>query len=75
MLGIKADTIPSDVTTVDRLASYLGLEELPTATILETAKYEKVILVIDQLDAEHKITVTCRSSNKANYLRSAGDTS
>ncbi len=51
VLAIKADLIPSDVKTIEQLTTYLELPGEPASCIEVLAKLERVVLVIDQLDA------------------------
>ena len=51
VLAIKADLLPSDVKTIEQLTTYLELPGEPASCIEVLAKFEGVVLIIDQLDA------------------------
>lgn len=51
VLAIKADRIPSDVKTIEQMTTHLGLPCEPAFCVEVLAKLERVVLIIDQLDA------------------------
>ena len=51
VLAIKADLLDSNVTREGHLREHLGLDELPSDLLQRMAKFQPVLLVLDQLDA------------------------
>lgn len=51
LLAIKADMLPTEISTEDQLTDYLGLSSRPSELLARLAKLRPVALVIDQLDA------------------------
>lgn len=56
MLAIKVDQLPATVESEDSLQNWLGLEHSLENCVAEVAKREKVIIVLDQLDALSELT-------------------
>lgn len=51
VLAIKSDLLDANVTREGHLQEYLGLDELPSDLLHRMAKFQPVLLVLDQLDA------------------------
>ena len=51
VLAIKADLLDANVTREGHLQEHLGLDELPSDLLQRMAKFQPVLLVLDQLDA------------------------
>ena len=51
VLGIKADALPTDVSTQEQLASFLQLPESVAQCVRQVSLHERVVLLVDQLDA------------------------
>lgn len=51
VLAIKADLLDPNITREGHLQEHLGLDELPSDLLLRMAKFQPVLLVLDQLDA------------------------
>lgn len=66
VFGIKADTLPSSVKTIDEVGKALGLAGPLTIEVAALAKNNRVYLIIDQLDAVSD--VMDRSSERMRLL-------
>lgn len=75
LLAIKADLLPTELTTEDQLAEYLGLSDRPSALLMRLAQLGPVVLVVDQLDAlaAHLDLRTGRLNVLMNLIRRLGD--
>ena len=51
VLAIKADLLDANITREGGLQEHLGLDELPSDLLQRMAKFQPVLLVLDQLDA------------------------
>lgn len=68
VLAIKADKLPSNIDNFDKLSSYLKLPVAADACLNQLAFGQKVVLIIDQLDALSEIVD--RKSERLNVLLS-----
>lgn len=51
VLGIKADALPTDVSTQEQLANFLQLPESVQKCVRQVSLNERVVVLVDQLDA------------------------
>ena len=51
VLAIRADLLDANITREGHLQEHLGLDELPSELLQRMAKFQPVLLVLDQLDA------------------------
>jgi hypothetical protein len=55
-MALKCDQLPGDLETSDRLAEYIGVRDDISVLLARLALSEKVLLVLDQLDALSDLT-------------------
>jgi hypothetical protein len=51
ILAIKGDLLDADISSEEDLQARLGLDEPPSVLLLRLAKFQPVLLILDQLDA------------------------
>ena len=51
VLAIKADLLDANITREGNLREHLGLDDLPSELLERLAKFQPVLLILDQLDA------------------------
>lgn len=51
VLAIKSDLLHAEISTEEGLKEYLALDLLPSELLQRLAKFERVLLILDQLDA------------------------
>ena len=76
VLAIKGDLLDPQISNEAELQEYLGLDALPSVLLLRLAKFQPVLLILDQLDAlaGYLDLRTARLSTLLNLVRKLGGT-
>ena len=76
VLAIKGDLLYPDISGEDDLQRHLGLDALPSTQLQRLAKFQPVLLILDQLDAlaGYLDLRTARLSTLLNLVRKLGGT-
>ena len=76
VLAVKGDLLSPDISSEEDLQSYLGLDALPNVLLQRLAKFQPVLLILDQLDAlaGYLDLRTARLSALLNLVRKLGGT-